>query len=88
MPHFSHILGVDSVRIRHTLTLVLVPAHGIAQVRPAAIVRVGDGFLEVRGPEAEMRARQGARRQIPRSVLPAVGIGEPVATMRGFKYCQ
>jgi hypothetical protein len=35
-----------------------------------------------------MRARQGARRQIPRSVLPAVGIGEPVATMRGFKYCQ
>ena len=46
------ILSVDGARARarHVLVLVLLPAHDVAQVRPAAVVRA------VRGPVAVLRA--------------------------------
>ena len=46
------VLSVDGarVRVRYALVLVLVPVHGVARLRPAAVVRT------VRDPVAALRA--------------------------------
>ena len=50
--YYCLILSGDGARarVRHVLVLVLHPAHDVAQVRPAAVVRA------VRGPVAVLRA--------------------------------